>query len=41
MLLNAYEPRMSFNWDMPKVATPKEELNREEGQRVVYTLQEA
>jgi len=41
MLLNAYEPCTSFDWDMLKVVTLKEELNREEGQRVVRTLQEA
>ena len=41
MLLNAYKLCTLFNQDMPKVATLKEELNREEGQQVVYILQEA
>jgi len=31
MLLNVYEPYTLFDWDMLKVVTLKEELNREEG----------
>jgi transposase InsO family protein len=38
-LLNAYPPRTSFDWNMPKTMTVREQLSREEAQRTVRTLQ--
>jgi hypothetical protein len=40
-LLNAYPPRTSFDWKMPETASAKEQLNREEAQEVLRTLQGA
>jgi transposase InsO family protein len=40
-LLNAYPPRTSFDWKMPTTMTAREQLNREEAQQTVRTLQEA
>ncbi len=40
-LLNAYPPRTSFDWQMPKTSTARERLNRQEAQEVVKTLQDA
>lgn len=39
-LLNAYPPRTSFNWQIPKTSTARERLNRQEAQEVVKTLQD-
>lgn len=40
-LLNAYPPRTSFDWQTPLASTPREQLNQQEAQEVVRTLQQA
>ena len=37
-LLNAYPPRTSFDWNILKTMTVREQLSREEAQRTVRTL---